>query len=554
MSEGRRPQLDVAAGALTDWALLVLASLGAGLLIAAALRAKRWHWSWLAVAGLPLLPVAVALRERGLVALALGLLAGAAVAAAWQRRALERGGVEAQREREHGGPLRSIRSILRLRRVRGRRTVGGRFVVGKARGGGPLTVPFGSQQGVRAFIPGAPGSGKTVTMAAHAVAYAEAGQAVICVDPKGDRALRSHLRAAAARLERPFLEWTPSGPSTYNPLGLGSPSELADKVLAGEQFTEPHYLRQAQRYIGLALRVAHAHGHWPPSLADLVALMDPVRLEVSAEQCPDIELSEHVCSYLGALPDRSRRELSGVRDRIAVLCESELGAWLGSGAIAGGESAAPAAEIELERAIEEQAVVYVHLDSDRFPLAAEMLGVSLLVDLITLAAKLQRQDLRGLVIVDEFSALASDQITRLMSRSRSAGLSVLVGTQSLGDLDQAREGDATESVRKQLFSHVDYVVAHRQSDPEGAELLARFAGTAPQWVTTRKMGTFMGVLVPIDEGSRSRAREFVRHPDEFKRLGVGEAIVVEPASGRAAQVVRVWALQDPVAPIGVGRG
>ncbi len=36
----------------------------------------------------------------------------------------------------------------------------------------------------------------------------------------------------------------------YNPYASGSDSEIADKALAGERFTEPHYLRQAQRFLG----------------------------------------------------------------------------------------------------------------------------------------------------------------------------------------------------------------------------------------------------------------------------------------------------------------
>ena len=59
---------------------------------------------------------------------------------------------------------------------------------------------------------------------------------------------------------RAFLEWTPSGPCTYNPYGHGSAGEIADKALAGERFTEPHYLRQAQRYLAHAVRALQAAG------------------------------------------------------------------------------------------------------------------------------------------------------------------------------------------------------------------------------------------------------------------------------------------------------
>ncbi len=74
------------------------------------------------------------------------------------------------------------------------------------------------------------------------------------IDPKGDARMREQLAEAAHFAERAFVEWTPAGPSVYNPFGHGTASEIADKALAGERFTEPHYQRQAQRYLGYAVR------------------------------------------------------------------------------------------------------------------------------------------------------------------------------------------------------------------------------------------------------------------------------------------------------------
>ncbi len=74
------------------------------------------------------------------------------------------------------------------------------------------------------------------------------------IDPKGDRLLRDELEHAARKARRTLRVWTPEGPAVYNPFAHGTDTELADKVLAGETYTEPHYLRQAQRYLGHAVR------------------------------------------------------------------------------------------------------------------------------------------------------------------------------------------------------------------------------------------------------------------------------------------------------------
>ncbi len=42
------------------------------------------------------------------------------------------------------------------------------------------------------------------------------------------------------------------------------------------------------------------------------------------------------------------------------------------------------------------------------------------------------------------------------------------------------------------------------------------------------------------EGTRTREREFLLGPDQFKRLRTGEAIVINPKAKRPAEIVSVW--------------
>jgi hypothetical protein len=100
------------------------------------------------------------------------------------------------------------------------------------------------------------------------------GHGAIVIDPKGDRMLREELEASAERRGARFLEWTPEGPLAYNPYAQGTDTEIADKALSGEQFTEPHYLRQAQRYLGHAVRVMHDAGI-PVTPVSLMRQLDP---------------------------------------------------------------------------------------------------------------------------------------------------------------------------------------------------------------------------------------------------------------------------------------
>lgn len=519
-----------------ELALIVLGAMAAAALIACAIQLLGLAWS-VSLVGLAAAPIMLVFSPVLAVATAGALTLAAYIARHWQHLDRDRGGVEAQRSRERRG-LRALTFGEReRRRWRAERVRNGRLALGVTRGGEVATVPFGSSEGVRAFIPGAPGSGKTVDLALHAGAYIGEGHGVVAIDPKGDGDLRAELERTAAEHGRRFVEWSPGGSVVYNPLARGNPSEITDKALAGEEWSEPHYLRQAQRYINVELQAMQAAGEWPPSLQSLVGYMAPERLDVLADRIAD-ERGERFGAYVDSLSNRQRAELGGVRDRLAVLAESELGRQL--------EPRPGAGEVDLLPALSAGDVVYFQLDADRYALASQMLGAAIVSDLVALTGELQGRPVRALVLIDEFAAVAADEIARLLSRSRSAGLSVVLATQAFADLSVARAGDGSDSLRRQVLSHVDYVVAHRQSEPEAAELLGQMAGTKPAWAVAKRAagGSFWSRSLfdfGRDEVTRRRTREFVRHPDEFKRLRRGEAIVIEPSGGEAARLVRVWA-------------
>lgn len=116
----------------------------------------------------------------------------------------------------------------------------------------------------------------------------------------------------------------------------------------------------------------------------------------------------------------------------------------------------------------------------------------------------------------------------------------MVATQGLADLGEIRSEGGADAVTRRVLSQVDFVVAHRQPEPQSADVLAAMAGTRPTWITTRRVDSRWAVMPKQATGTRSREREYVRHPDEFKRLAIGEAIVIEPAAATPAEVVTVW--------------
>ncbi len=119
------------------------------------------------------------------------------------------------------------------------------------------------------------------------------------------------------------------GDAVYNPYEPGSDTEIADKLLAGETFTEPHYQRLAQRYLGHLVRALRGAG-LTVSLATLVQYMDPGRLASLARELP-AEKSRVLLDYLETLTAQQERDLSGTLNRLAILAETEFAPWLDPG-------------------------------------------------------------------------------------------------------------------------------------------------------------------------------------------------------------------------------
>jgi len=488
-----------------------------GYLLAWLLRRYRLRWSWAALG----LPVGYLVLGSRLFALPLygGCLLACALGASWHHQDLDRGADYAEAAR---GRLR-VRDVLmralRKRRVRREGWINeGRLVLGEDGRGMPVSIPVGYDSGSHTLLLGATGSGKTVTQAWIACRLIEAGHGAVVIDPKGDRMLREELHGAAARRGAAFMEWTPEGPLAYNPYASGSETEIADKALSGETFTEPHYLRQAQRYLGHAVRAMQAAGSGVTPVS-LMAALEPAQLEVLTRRLPE-EQAEQVQRYLDSLTERQRRDLAGVRDRLSILAESDARAWLDPGEGRG--------QLDIERAVRERAVVYFRLDADRRPLLTAMLAASIVSDLIGLVARLQAEPTPTVVVIDEFSALAAEHIARLFGRARSAGISLILGTQELADLKAGNEG----ALKEQTLGNVATVIAHRQNVPESAELIAAMAGTTPRWITTQQTERLMVGSAHSGRGSRRRGYEFEIHPSRIKQLQTGEAVVITPGSGR----------------------
>ncbi len=373
------------------------------------------------------------------------------------------------------------------------------------------------------LIFGTTGSGKTITIMNVVESALSRSIPLVLVDGKGASDLGERVKFFADRYGRKFYLFSMRGDSWhYNPLARGGFTELKDKLISLTEWTEEHFKKMAERYLQLVFRCFAATG-MKVDLVNVAKHLDPDDLAMLARGITDEEERDRILNVLESFKEP---EIRGLAARIAVMTESEIGQLF--------EDDKKGRTIDLGRAIEENAAVVFLLDSLSFPEYSRLLGRLVVTDLKSVAAK-QYSDGRKKIytVFDEFNVFASNAVVDLISKTRTFGFHVLIGTQSPSDLERA--GGA--ALLEQVVENCNSFIIQRQNSAVNAEKLASVIGTHKSYEVTHQVQGFFRIKTGI--GSVRETREFLVHPDKIKRLNTGEAILVRKASGFGVEKIKV---------------
>jgi conjugal transfer pilus assembly protein TraD len=438
-----------------------------------------------------------------------------------------------------------VRRAVRRRQEQSQRLDPRWIQLGRDPRGRPISL-HEDQLGAHGLILGASGSGKSTTLVSITSQQIAAGRPVVVIDLKGSRELEAQLASAAAQAGRRLRVWTPDGDEHWNPLAHGNATELKDKLISTERFSEPHYQRAAERYVQTALQVLGelAPGQ-EPSLSGLITLLEPRRLQNAARRLPTAR-NVQIQDYVRALGPDQVSAVRGLASRLAVISESHTGRFLEP---AGGS-------IDLHRALDGGDVVLFSLNSSSYGRLSAQLGALAVQDLISAGGARERAGAHGgtaaTVAIDEFSGLGADHVLALIARGRSAGISVLLATQELADLDRVSHG-----FRQQVIGSTAVKIAHRQDVPESAWEVARLSGTEKTWERSWSQadGLFIG-----GQGSGARrvnsrlVDRFGVDPSVVQSLATGEAVVITKLPRSETRLARIRPLGLDAGQRESGRG
>lgn len=452
-------------------------------------------------------------------------------------------------------PGRRVIGLGRQPRVIGARSDG--LLLGETTSGHGVVLPD-SALAAHGLILGASGAGKSTTMLAILGEEIARGRPAVVVDLKGSPTFADELRTAAWLAGRRFHHWTPDGGAGWNPLAHGSATELKDKLIATERFTEPHYQRAAERYLQTAIQVlreSRPSDH--VSLERVVRLLDPDRLLVETRRLSSSR-REHVHDYVGSLAPDQLSAVRGLAARLAILTESDTGRYLRpgrdgerrdgerdngdgrrdrDGLEGGGLEGDGYEQIDLRRALREGEVVLFSLNSSTYGRLSAQIGTLVVQDLVSVAgARLSEGAERqpAVVAIDEFSALQSDNVMALLARGRESGIGVLLATQELADLDRAARG-----LRDQVLGNTAVKIAHRQDVPESAEAVAKLAGTVRVWDRTYHEQSGRFGTGGVQRTSVRQVDRYAVEPRRVQTLRTGEAVVIVKSPQASVKLTRV---------------
>jgi len=95
-----------------------------------------------------------------------------------------------------------------------------------------------------------------------------------------------------------------------------------------------------------------------------------------------------------------------------------------------------------------------------------------------------------------------------------------------------RKGD--EALLGQILNNTNNYIIQRQNNPNDAEVLSNLIGTESGFEVTSQLSANQG---GTGLGSVKQTREFIIHPDEIKRLMLGQAILVNKQAFKVQKIL-----------------
>ncbi|OYU87671.1 MAG: hypothetical protein CFE29_22820 [Bradyrhizobiaceae bacterium PARB1] len=364
-------------------------------------------------------------------------------------------------------------------------------------------------------VTGRSGRGKTVTVLRLAAECARLGIPVIYLDGKGDLEVRNELAKIAKLHQRKFYPLDAGRPTrscAYDAFSGKRPTEQKELVIQLREWSEAHFKGLSSAHAQTTFK-ALQYGRIVQDLHTFSrSLSVKNMLGLAKRGAGRRQDFDQMKAQIVRRRSNEKQVMESLEAVVETITDSDFGHLL---------SIAEARRqdrpiLNLRQLRKESGIAYVGLPALQYPDAASVLASLIVGDLKSTLVKSRK---RILLIMDEFSFFANPTTTlNLINMGRSYGACVCLTTQSWADFSASGSDD----FRRQVIGSVNTFITHELTGSEDAEIVAGL-------FSTTELVEYTAQVVDgqrTDSASSRSVHQFRLHPAFIKRLGTGEAYVL----------------------------
>lgn len=448
-----------------------------------------------------------------------------------------------QKLRDEGKSLKDLAGsqIVSSEKIEGfRNGSGSQVFLGIDKDAGKPLFLTSKELNLHSQVMGATGFGKTASVLMSELNnHIREGRGLVLIDGKASKDLLLNLKLLAKKYGREddllfFSLAYPELSNHYNPLIHGSPTELKDKLIGSQIWSEEFYKKEAERILTTIFNACQDQGVEPSFELVEQAIKHPQGLGFS-----DFK-SDYVRRRFQDYCESHKKNLknySGIAADLMNITDSVFGSLF---------VPAKGGNIDILDAYLKNKIVFFQIPTSRFEDTAKRVGRTILYDLKAIASYIESEIMPEdrhffPVIIDEFASFAFPSFIDFINKARSSGMAICVLHQSMGDLKAATVGD---HFSQQISENTNVKIFMRTDDPDTIQYCVDMIGTKQVKIFTYETETKFLFRQKTGGASERQGDEYIIDPNEFRNLKIGEAIVYIKSRSKAYRISLDYIEQD----------
>ena len=375
---------------------------------------------------------------------------------------------------------------------------------------------------------GGSGVGKTNFLKTYIADRVSKQRGLIFLDFKADFEVLKWLQLLCARYGRnDFKIFTLSDAENsvpYNPIEYGSATEITSQLMNSFNWSEEYYKNYSENVLLMSLNLLcflRDRDGTRFHLGHLLKILSDSKYRYSLlSKSTDYKLMKDVGEVFLELDEKKGIEkTSGLVIQLKKILYSSAGDIFTSNV----EKYEP---LKFREALRNGEVVYLFMNSMSLKEVASSVGKMILQDLMKEVGNIYDSRVRlpknVSIVIDEFASFATPDFINFLDKARGAGIELMLAHQSMSDLKEISDNFATR-----IFENTASKIIFNTQSADDAEKFASMLGTYGTKEDTKQIET--GVFFGTSEtgvGSRRNVEKYNIHPNTFKNLLQGEAVVI----------------------------